>query len=158
MKAARVIKAAARLPLREAGQALGALAHLAYARLALSLLPFSRAIRIGCVAVARTSAHGDRAVRDCVRAVERASYAAPWRSVCIDRGLALQTMLRRRGVPATLCYGTRQTAGKLESHVWVKVGDAVVIGGEAAPTHHLVASYPSSETVPTSRPSSSLST
>ena len=51
-------------------------------------------------------------------------------------------MLRRRGVPAVLCYGTSQADGELKSHVWVKVDDEIVIGGDEAPQYHLVATYP----------------
>lgn len=62
-------------------------------------------------------------------AVGAGARRAPWRALCFEQGLAAQWMLRRRGVPATLYYGAAQTPGKgLEAHVWVRVGDAPVVG------------------------------
>lgn len=160
MKEIRLLKRALALPPREGRQALAAAAALLYASAALKLLPFSKAIALGSVRAARSSSNSrDRdTVSESVRAVERASYAVPWRTVCIHQGLALQLILRRRGIPAILCYGTRQGDENLESHVWVKVGDDILIGGEEAARHHLVAVYPRVEESSTSRPSSSLNT
>lgn len=95
--------------------------------------------------VASANPNPSKTISDCVQAVTRASYAVPWRTVCIHQGLALQRMLRTRGVPAILCYGTGQGEGELKSHVWVKVGDEIVIGGDEAPAYHLVATYPAKQ-------------
>ena len=158
MKTIRLFRRALSLPRRDRRQALEAAALLAYANLALKLYGFSKAIARGSLA-ARPGSNDDRdLVNSVVRAVRRASYAAPWRTVCIHEGIAAQWMLRRRGVPAVLCYGTRQADEKLEAHVWVKVGDEIVIGGEEAPRFRLVATYPRAEESSTSRPFSSLST
>ena len=48
-------------------------------------------------------------------------------------GLVLQRMLRRKGLAAILCYGSSQAGGELKSHVWVKLGDDILIGDEVAP-------------------------
>lgn len=157
MKVVRVARRAFGLQPQERQQALVAATLLGYANLALKFLPFAKAISLGSVRLNSRFADRELALRESVRAVERASHAVPWRAVCIHQGLALQRMLRRQGVAALLCYGTRQFGGKLQSHVWVTVGDEIVIGGEEAPKFHLVAIYPRSEKSSTSRPSSSRS-
>ena len=154
----RLVRRALSLPAREQGQALEAAAVLACANLALKLYPFSKAIALGSLATNPGSGGDGDLISSVVRAIRRASYAAPWRTVCIHEGIAGQWMLRRRGIPAVLCYGTRQPDGKLQSHVWIRVGDDIVIGGEEASRFRLVATYPSGEESSTSRPFSSLST
>lgn len=142
MRASRLAVSAWRLPGIERRRVVEAATALARASLALNVLPFARAIRFGAVDLPPSDAADTARIREWVRAVRRASYALPWRNVCIHQGLALQRLLRRRGVPAVLCYGTSQTSGELKAHVWVKVGDEIVIGGEEAPHYHLVATYP----------------
>lgn len=142
MKLHALARGALRLPRSDRRRALAAAAALAYARLALALLPFAKAIRIGSVALGPKTEPQDDAVAKWVSAVTRASYVAPWRAVCIHQGLALQRLLRRRGVAAVLCYGTAQLDGELKSHVWVTVGERTVIGGDQAPQYKLLAAYP----------------
>ena len=45
---------------------------------------------------------------------------------CLPRALALQGILRDRGVAAVLRTGMRRRAGRLEGHVWVECGGRVV--------------------------------
>ncbi len=71
-----------------------------------------------------------------------AQAATPFRTVCVHEGLVLQRMLRRKAAQQILCYGSNQTGGELKSHVWVKIGDDILIGGEAALEFQLLASYP----------------
>jgi len=158
MKMIRLVGRALNLPAQERREAVRAAALLAYANVALKFYPFSKAIALGSLTTSSLDEHDNGFVRRVVRAIKRASYAAPWRSVCIHEGIAAQRMLRRQNIPAILCYGTRQADGKLQSHVWVKVGDEIVIGGEEAPHYRLVATYPPGEESSTSRPFSSLST
>jgi hypothetical protein len=56
---------------------------LGYANLALKLLPFSKAISIGSAPALRTDRDQGSAVAETVRAVQRASYAVPWRTVAV---------------------------------------------------------------------------
>jgi hypothetical protein len=158
MKIVRLLKAASGLPAEERRETLLAASLLAYANLSLKLMPFSKAIAFGSTPVSRTDRRGAEVIGSAIRAVKRASYAVPWRTVCIHQGLALQWMLRRRGLPAILCYGTRQSAGKLQAHVWIKVNDEIVLGGEEAKDFALVAVYPPAEESSTIRPFSNLST
>lgn len=73
-------------------------------------------------------------------AVDRAAKRSPLRSLCFERGLAAQIMLRRRGVDATLLYGVgtgKLTGEAIDAHVWVRVGTQQVIG-EPEPGHFAV--------------------
>lgn len=81
---------------------------------------------------------------DCVWAVEAAGQRLPWRTMCIQKGLAVQRLLRSGGVDAVLHYGAARTkdTGKLEAHVWVSVEGVTVIGGEEAPLFTEVAAFP----------------
>ena len=111
------------------------------ASIAVAALPFRVAIRFG---VARHSGGGDPTAEDAVWAVEAASRLLPWRTMCIEKGLAVQRMLRSAGVDAILHYGARQSleTGKLEAHVWVTAGREPIIGGDEAPHFAEVASFP----------------
>lgn len=81
---------------------------------------------------------------DLIWAIEAAARFLPWRAMCIEQGLAAQRLLRRHGTEATLHYGARHhsESGKLEAHVWVKVGGKTVLGGADAPAFAEVATYP----------------
>lgn len=138
----RLLKHASRLSVRDQAKVLWALLLLAYLNVAVKLMPFAKVIRFGSVPVGPTPKDSKRVVEESVRAVKRASYASPWRTVCIHEGLALQRMVRRKGVPAVLCYGTAHPRGELKSHVWVSIGNDILIGGEAAPDFQLLATYP----------------
>ena len=107
---------------------------------AVAWLPFDRAIRLGSVPLGRRRANAE----DTVWAVEAAARRLPWRTVCIEKGLALQRLLRSAGVDAILHYGARHHPidGRLEAHVWVSVADRAVIGGEEAPQFAAIATYP----------------
>jgi len=114
---------------------------LSVASASVALLPFKRAIRLGCVD--RRDSKGV-APGDLVGAIETASRHLPWRTMCIERGIAAQRMLRAQGFDAVLHYGVSCPAlsGDLQAHVWVTVGGRAVIGGEQAADFAEVAAYP----------------
>lgn len=114
---------------------------LTVASAAVALLPFRRALSFGCVSLGEKSSLG---VADFVWAVKAAARRLPWRTKCIEQGLALQRMLRLAGVDAVLHYGARHDphSRKLEAHVWVSVGEEVVIGGDEAAGFAEIAAYP----------------
>lgn len=123
------------LLLIEAVGALGA------ASAAIRLLPFKRAVRLGSRPLPGTSAV--QVSPDLIWSVEAAARRVPWRAMCIQKGIALQWMLRRRGVDAMLHYGiAHDRSGELEAHVWVVAEGRVIIGGEEAPRFHRVATFP----------------
>jgi hypothetical protein len=118
-----------------------AMMALTAASVAVAFLPFRKAVRLGCI----SPANGPRvSVGDCVWAVEAASRRLPWRTMCIEKGLAVQRLLRGAGLDAVLHYGARHDplSARLEAHVWVSVGGAIVIGGEEAADFREIATFP----------------
>ena len=120
-----------------------AIATLALVCAALRLLPFKRAIRLGAIPVGQPKTHDD-SIAATVWAVQAAARRLPWRIVCIQSGIAVQRMLRRRGVDARLHYGIARPGETtdLQAHVWVTVDGTAVIGGEEAAKFAPVAEYP----------------
>lgn len=118
-----------------------ATAALVLASLAVRLLPFRWLVRsMGRVDPAGGAAAGNhRPVRE---AVERASRRLPWRVVCLQQGLASHWLLRRRGLPSRLHYGIAKQASAMKAHVWVTLGNEVVIGEDHIDPHVPVASFP----------------
>lgn len=115
-------------------------AALAAASLVTRLLPFKTYIKLGSVPLRRTpTTSGELAAR----LVENIGNKAPFRAVCLQRGLALQWMLRRRGLDAILHYGIRMSQDNLDAHVWVSLGGEVVIGAPQHQTYTEVAQFPS---------------
>ena len=118
-----------------------AAAVLSEASAAVALLPFSRAIRFGSVPL--DPKRDDRTATEWVWAVETVAHRLPWRTMCIEKGLAVQRLLRRSGMNAVLHYGARHEpeTGKLQAHVWVSVGGKTVIGGEEAAGYGEIATF-----------------
>ena len=111
-----------------------ALTVLAAASAAVRFLPFRKAIAIGSRRLSGP-VPGNRSeiLHEARWSIEAAAAAAPWRAVCLQKGLALQWMLRRRGIDALFHYGiAKEEHAGLEAHVWVAVDDRMVIGGEIA--------------------------
>lgn len=113
---------------------------LAVASAATHLLPFRRAVRLGSWRLGRSTAADPR---DAVWAVEAAAARVPWKAACFQQGLALQAMLRRRGIEAQLHYGVGYDQDRsLSAHVWLSSDGTILIGGEQAPHYRLLASLP----------------
>lgn len=124
-----------KLLLIEAALALGLCAG------AIRLLAFRRVARVASLPLRRTRRGTDiAAIRWTVDAV---ANRAPFRAKCFERGLAAHLMLRRRGLASILYYGAALDAeGALTAHVWVKVADIDVIGGENSGCFALLACFP----------------
>jgi hypothetical protein len=120
-----------------------AAAILSLASATVALLSFRRAIRFSNIAIGAPPRRR-LPIEDCVWAVEAAARRLPWRAVCIEKGLALQRLLRRGGVDARLHYGARlhPITDALEAHVWVTVEGEPVIGGEEASNFSEIAIFP----------------
>lgn len=118
-----------------------AMVALALASAAVRLLPFRWVVRtMGRGDPAGARREGDT---DAVRtAVERAGRRLPWRTVCIQQGLAAHWLLRRRRFASRLHYGILQEPALLKAHVWVTLGEKVVIGEEHGQSHLPVACFP----------------
>jgi hypothetical protein len=108
---------------------------------AVALLPFRTAIGFGAIPLKRRL---KLTTEDCVWAVEAASRRLPWRTMCIEQGIAVQRLLRGSGVDAVLHYGGRRHAssGEMEAHGWVSVAGRTIIGGEEAAGFAEVMSFP----------------
>lgn len=120
-----------------------AVTQLFRAWFAVRFLPFRSAVTSGSTPLGEKTA---AAVHQLVWAVIAASAHVPWRSVCFQQGLALQRMLRRRGIDARLHYGIGHSdVGEMRAHVWVSVGGRIVIGGEQAQQFKCVAIYPEAQ-------------
>ena len=74
------------------------------------------------------------------RATRLARFAAApyralgWRGSCLRESLVLGTLLRRRGVPARVCFGVDRHGLGLAAHAWVAVDETPV--SEGAPRFH----------------------
>lgn len=65
------------------------------------------------------------------RAVCEVAPRLAWRPTCLRRSLAVDRMLRRRGIDSAVHLGVdRATAPS--AHAWVQVGDRVVGGGDGS--------------------------
>ena len=119
----------------EAGVALAAASVLT------RLLPFHRYIGLGARSL---QARAGAEPRDTARIMDAIARRVPFRAVCLQKGLALQWMLRRRGVNAVLHYGIqlKKTGEELEAHVWVSADGKVLLGAPLHERYTEVARYP----------------
>jgi hypothetical protein len=62
-------------------------------------------------------------------AVARAADRLPWHPTCLRQAVALQRMLRRRGIACRLEIG--MSTSSREAHAWVTVHGQTVIGHRA---------------------------
>jgi len=117
---------------------------LALASLAVWLLPFRALIRTTeWGAAPRPFDPADLVVAaDMARAVRGVSRRIPWRTVCLHEGLALQWMLRWRGISSLFHFGISPGGDQLSAHVWVSLDGKLLIGEQAAETHTEVATFP----------------
>lgn len=124
---------------------------LAYARLALLLLPF-RQVAKGLGTLGRptedTAPPGSDAdlqlARDIGWAVARTAGYVPFKALCLQQAIAARIMLRRRGVQSVLHFGVapaRSPADRLESHAWLDAGGAKVTGYPVEPRYTEVACF-----------------
>jgi hypothetical protein len=114
------------------------------ASLAVKLLPFKKAIRLGSrETVPACSTNPADVLPDVRWAIDAATTNLPWNAVCIHRGLAAQWMLRRRGIDARLHSGlAKDDETALRAHVWVDALGETLVGGEEAADYIRVATFP----------------
>jgi hypothetical protein len=66
--------------------------------------------------------------------------------MCFEQGFAAQAMLRLRGIRSSLYYGAAfDDRGELSAHVWVRAGNADVVGCETASRYAVLAIFPSAD-------------
>lgn len=130
-------------PLGDYARAAEAAVALTIAAAMIALLPFrlvARAAAWGRAGEPRCDAVS--AADQAALAIDRAARRLPFRLVCIQRGLALQWMLRRRALASTLHYGVRREKDRIFAHVWVSHAGRILIGEAEAGAHACVATFP----------------
>lgn len=134
------------LPWRDWAFLADAVFWLAFARIAIVVLPFRSVARLAsCPARVKLLPQQSRTIPvSRVRwAVVASARRVPWRALCFEQGLAAHFMLQRRGVPSVLYYGAApDTQRGLLAHVWVRAGDIDVIGGEIASRYAVLGTFP----------------
>lgn len=115
-----------------------ALGAIVLASLAIRLLAFPRVMALGARPARIRQPVDVATLRGPVRGWGR---RVPWRALCFESALALRLMLARRGTGSTLHYGIARTDG-LKAHVWLSVGDEIVIGGAEADGFTEVGTFP----------------
>jgi hypothetical protein len=124
---------------------LEALVVLAVVSIAIGFFPFRR-VADAAAWPGRGREHAlpeqDNLVARCRQAVEGWGRRVPWKAVCFQKGLALHLLLRRRGVRSTLHYGVNQGDAGLSAHVWVMLGDEIILGGGTAANYTCLAVFP----------------
>lgn len=110
---------------------ISAFALLAAVRLSLFVFPFAwvRAVLDRAARRLRYPASPD-AVAEVGWAIGIASRFVPKGTHCLSMALAAQTLLERRGCPATLHFGIpREPGPDFVAHAWVKSRGVIVSGG-----------------------------
>lgn len=50
------------------------------------------------------------------------------RATCLDKSLAVMTLLQRRGIPASIQFGIASfSLGKLVAHAWINAGGIIIV-------------------------------
>ena len=133
-----------RLPVRERGALLSALAWCSAASLAVRLFPFRRLAGYLGRHMAESAHEQDPACRREARrigwAVATAARHLPWKPVCLPQAVAAQWMLRRLGIPSTLYLGI-DPKGNYDAHAWVRAGKEIVTGGPAIQRYAVVSTF-----------------
>jgi hypothetical protein len=101
-------------------------------RVALSLLPFSTLQKLVGKAKRKQVNRGSKerfSLDQLAWSVRAASQCIPW-ATCLVQALAIQVLLFRQGLPATLQIGvTKGDKGELQAHAWVENQGKVLNGG-----------------------------
>lgn len=142
-------------PARRKALAVEAVVELVRARL-MTLLPARiYTADFGTISPAGVEAHLDNeAGADAERAaevgrmIEIVARAMPFRSRCLQQAIAVQRMLRRRGVRATVVLGVSRRADDRRAprqgsaaHAWVTVGKRVINGDTNLANYTVVARF-----------------
>lgn len=119
---------------------------LLLAWLALRVMPFSALVGWLERPVTQPELSGEERWRTrwaVTAAVNQAGDRFPLPMVCFPRAIAVQAMLRRRGIQTTVYYGAavRPEQG-LVAHVWVQDGPHGVVGQHHAADYLVLARYP----------------
>jgi len=109
-------------------------------RLVLGLVPFRVGRRMLRPRPTRHPANIDR--DKLAWAVLASSHAVPGGRNCLVRAMALERMLRKRGLDAELHLGARGPADAFAAHAWIQRDGGVLIGGDDQDTYELLTKLP----------------
>ena len=120
------------LPASDRSRVVEAAAELVRASLELRVVPSSRTVaRLGAVQRRDHDVGVDparlREAERVARAVAGVADRLPWRPTCLRQALAVQRMLRRRGIASRLHLGVTNTVPRA-AHAWVTVAGQPVGG------------------------------
>ena len=106
--------------------------------IALRVLPLSTILAVQeRVGRHRKEVNVDAAAQARLARFAAAPYRAfAWRGTCLRQSVVLGALLRRRGLPARVCFGVDRQGAALSAHAWVAV-DGVRIGDEGSPFYEL---------------------
>jgi len=109
----------------ERGLACSAAAGLAITWIGLRALGFSRWLRMLERRVSQLESRSGTSAAVSANRIAQLQEAAAlnlfFPTSCLERSLALWSLLRRRGFPAELKFGARKQSEKFEAHAWVEL-------------------------------------
>lgn len=70
----------------------------------------------------------NQVIKDSIWAIESVGRYAPPFINCLPRALALQRMLKRRGVRGTIRFGVKRENDKVKAHAWLVLDEIVLVG------------------------------
>jgi Transglutaminase-like superfamily len=87
---------------------------------------------------------GARIGRDVCWAIVTCARRLPWRTGCLQKGIAAQIMLKRRGIPSVLHFDEAPRDGHaLAAHIWTRDLNLHLINDEIDPHFASLAQFPS---------------
>jgi hypothetical protein len=72
--------------------------------------------------------------------LDRAARVTWWRSMCLEKALAGQWMLKRRGIPSTMYVGAAKHDGKFIAHAWL-IGEGQTVTGAGTTSYATLAAF-----------------
>jgi Uncharacterised nucleotidyltransferase/Transglutaminase-like superfamily len=128
------------------GLAIEAGCMLTFFRIALNFLPVQKLTRWMSRPQKTSALISEQKEAQILRRVEWSIGAVvrhfPVRFMCFPQSLTAYFMLRRRHISSQLFYGIARDANQLKAHTWIKVGDRIVVGGDAASSFTVLATFP----------------
>jgi hypothetical protein len=133
-------------PIAELSLVVEALCMLSFFRLALAFVPVQKLTQWMAKPPVTDPAIDPAQAAKIMRRVEWSIAAAvrhgPFTFVCFPQCLAAYFMLRRRHIAGRLFYGVARDGSQLKAHTWVKVGERIIAGGDAAGHFTVLTSFP----------------
>ncbi len=137
-------------PIADLGLVVEALCMLSFFRLALAFVPVQKLTQ--WMAKSQHTypsidpAKAVQSMRKVEWSIAAAVRHAPVNFVCFPQCLAAYFMLRRRDIASRLFYGVARDGNQLKAHTWVKVGERIIAGGDAAGHFTVLTTFPLPQT------------